>query len=213
MRETHLVYASAFPISTKHIGKMISKGKQHFVYEYGKNQVVKIPRRSVYNRLYGILDVDVIKADLELLFKYCKPFIPNTEIFEKDDAYIIIQDKIAKPSFVTQSRIQNITPELLTLIHSGKNLYKNHGVFLDIFGYQGMTQSLIALLQLNKTRALMTNILIDYSHDKPKLFLVDTNLSSVPQKTHPANFFHKSIDILTISLTKFLTSWAFDIKM
>lgn len=213
-RKKHRQFLEEFPVNQQKLGRMLSKGKQHYVYEYGSSQVVKIPRTSIYNKAYGMIDPSIIKLDLELLQTYCSSFIPKTKIYVQGKKYVIVQDIIAKHSFVTTATIDQVRPQLTELLLQGSVLYRDKGLFLDIFGYQGMSQSLLALLQWNKTRALLTNVIIDFSSPtNPKLYLVDTNLSSIPQKNHPANWFHRSVDIGTIALTKLLSWWAFGLKV
>lgn len=210
--QKHTKKLSKFQIDPNQVGELLAKGKQHYVYSYQKTQVLKIPRSSYYNKLYGKIDVSVIKSDLDLLNRYCSRFVPKTRVLTQGDDYLLIQDRLAKPAFVSYSNLSKIKAELEILVAAGKKLYQQEKLFLDLFGYQGMTQSLVALLQMNKTRVIMTNVLIDFSTKSPRLYLVDTNLSSLPQKNHPANLFHKVIDLLTIGITHVLTYWAFGIK-
>lgn len=212
-KQQHLQYLRSFEIDLSAVGALLAKGKQHFVFAYGKDQVIKVPRSSAYNKLYGLIPARIIKTDLQLLEKYCSDFIPNTQVLVSKKKYIIIQKRVLKPAFVTQFTVEKVRPDLEKLLASGEKLFKEQGLFLDIFGYQGMTQSILALLQMNKTRALMTNVVIDFGQTKPKLYLVDTNLTSLPQQNHPANIFHRVVDLITIMNTRILASWAFGLRI
>lgn len=212
-KQQHLQYLRSFEIDLSVVGSLLAKGKQHLVFAYGKDQVIKVPRSSAYNKLYGLIPARIIKTDLQLLEKYCSDFIPNTQVLVSKKKYIIIQKRVLKPAFVTQFTVEKVKPDLEKLLASGEKLFTEQGLFLDIFGYQGMIQSILALLQMNKTRALMTNVIIDFGHAKPKLYLVDTNLTSLPQQNHPANIFHRVVDLITIMNTRILASWAFGLRI
>lgn len=186
------------------VGEFVSKGKQHYVYRYGSDQVIKIPRQSLYMQAYGKISPGLIRQELELLQKYFGDFYLPTTLITNQEKYALIQAYLEQGRPVLPQDVVT-WPDQFSKLSQAMQLVRQEGFELDIFGYVGMTKTTRSLLGLDQ--ACLTNILIN----QDKLQIVDTNLSVRWSTSAGFNGFHRWMDWWTAEYGRLLLKLQFGV--
>ena len=124
---------------SKKIGKLISAGSEHVVFEYGDDSVIKF---SIVNILIGV-DKGYIRAtnELSLCKQYFGDYILDTEILlSKNHRFVVeIQPKIEK-RYLTIKDMQNplIRAQFKDIIQRYTKLVTKENIEIDLTGQAGL---------------------------------------------------------------------------
>lgn len=201
------ISADSFPdrICEHDIGAFVSSGKQHLVYSYQDNWVIKVPRHTWCMRLYGFMSSSTLQRDLKLLQQYFPEFLAPTQVIPHHNSYFILQKRIrGRP--VTSTESPEVQEQLQLLWEANQRLKQEHRFFLDIFGFLGITFSSLSLVSGSWVQPRMTNILVEEGTNRIRI--VDTNLATLHPEPH-VNWLHASIDWWNVHLSHFFAHTQF----
>lgn len=199
------VYSFPQSIVEADIGRLVSRGKQHLVYTYQDDWVIKVPRQTWFMQLYGLLTPETLQRDLFLLQQYFEPYLAATQILPHEDTYCILQQRIqGRPIRAKES--PSVREQLRLIWSANAELKREHGLFLDVFGFLGITTSSASLLTGGLISPRMTNMLVDESSNR--ILIVDTNLSTTRQRAG-SSLAHTTIDWWNVTWSQYLAEKQF----
>ncbi len=204
LKKYYQKYLEDFEIDSSLVGPLVAKGKQHRVHLYGKDQVIKIPRASIYMRSYGQFTADQVERDIAFIAEHFPDLVLPTLVLRGNkvpEHYLLLQEYLPHAVPVTMYADSVVRGQLRILMQRNMELLRKKHFFLDIFGYKGFTESLRALWPMSSALAQLTNVLVKRTHEEsPRLVLVDTNLSHLNQKGE-FRLTHRAIYLFTILLS------------
>ncbi|MEI6532610.1 MAG: hypothetical protein WCO06_02095 [Candidatus Roizmanbacteria bacterium] len=167
-------------IKIKQIGKLIDEGMGNRVYEYGKKQVLKIPKISF---IYHPPSLPHAKSDLQIINRYFKDYIQDTEIITtpKSDYYCIIQERITNPRHPTKNDVALLQDQFDDIVKKNIRLYDRHGDSLDFLGQQGLRECIYSLVVPWKKPHLF-NIVISENKSSERLVILDIELLRMKER-------------------------------
>jgi hypothetical protein len=155
------------------VGSLLNAGVHHRVYAYGKQHVIKIPRRR-FNFLYS--KHSHLENDLSLLNTYFPGLVVETQVFASADKknHCIIQKKVATFTYITPqllARQPQVQLQLEKLLVKNRSLLRRHSSSLDLLGGNGFTACLESVFFPNHQPYFSNMVLY-----KGKLRLLDSEL-------------------------------------
>lgn len=182
-REDALEYIVHFDLDPALLGDVISAGRQHTIFRYGDTQVVKLPNRSLYMKIYGAFTYEIVHRDVELLRRYTPRYLPPTEVLHSSidaDDYVVVQQYYPHARFVSGGEISRIRDQVAEIAAANREMIDAHDLSIDFFGNQSFRTSLFAALTGHQEQALLNNIvMIDDDMGRPHLLITDVNLSEL----------------------------------
>lgn len=201
-------YLQDFDLDPLPLGKRIAGGRQHVIHLYNDSQVIKVPRRSLYMKVYGPFHHATIVRDLNILHDYMDEFvIPTTVLQSRRDAddYAILQPHLPNAEYLTGVNFPATQDDLHRIAQSNRAIIHKYRVSVDFFGNIGFQRSLFASLLRRKHMALMNNLLVVHDNGRPRIKIADTNLSELRFHYHPeVGLFQWLIDSLVFHTTRLL---------
>lgn len=210
-------YLSNFDLDYGRLGERISAGKQHQIYQYGDDQVVKIPRRSLFMKVYGPFHYETVVRDLNILNDFLGEFVVPTQVLRSksdDSDYVILQQHLKEAQFLTGINFPDVREDFIRVVQSNAQIILQHRVSLDFFGNIGFQRSLLASSLRRKDRALMNNLLVVRENSRLRIKIADTNLSELRLHFHhEVGLFQWLVDSMVFKITKFLIHDNFDVTL
>lgn len=164
----------SFPqLQVQKMGSLLVESTHHRVYSYGKDQIIKVPRRR-FEFLYS--DKVALLRDLAFLQKHFPGLAIKTEVLssKNEEHHIILQERVNQTYSVTKEVIQRHSSEFKKLLEKNSALYKDTGCSLDFLGGAGVNSCLRSLFD-KQVVPHCSNLMIKDG----KLCLVDTELHRV----------------------------------
>lgn len=201
-------YLRDFDLDPVGLGKRISGGRQHVIHLYSDAQVIKVPRRSLYMKVYGPFHHATIVRDLDILRDHMSEFVvPSTVLQsrrERDD-YAILQPHLTNAEYLNGKNFPATQDDLHRIAEGNRSIIHKHRVSVDFFGNIGFKRSMLATLLRRKDMALMNNLLVVQDNGRPRIKIADTNLSELRFHYHPeVGLFQWLIDSLVFQTTRLL---------
>lgn len=140
MRSSDLDYISHIPtIDPRLLGDLLKESTHHRVYEYGKDEILKVPRRR-FNFLYS--ERSHLEADLAIIERYFPGLAVHTLVHssENHDHHCIVQEKLLGYK-VTPDTVKKMKDDFRTLFQQNSVLLKEKGASLDYLGGAGLEAS------------------------------------------------------------------------
>lgn len=182
-REDALEYITQFDLDPALLGEVISAGRQHTIFRYDANQVLKLPNRSLYMKIYGAFTYEIVRRDVELLRSYLPRYLPPTEVLhgqQDADDYVIVQEYFPTARFVSGREFARVRDQFAEIAEANRHIIDDHNLSIDFFGNQSFRTSLLAALSGRKEQALLNNVVVvDDQHGQPQLWITDVNLSEL----------------------------------
>lgn len=200
-------YLTHFELNPAQVSDLIGQGKQHIIYRYGDNHILKIPKRSLYMQTYGALEYEILQRDLGILRNCIGDFIPQTEVLASDDGehYIVIQEWLRGAQFVNHANFPLVREQFLRIVEANCAIIAQHHLSLDYLGYLGFQSSIRASLLRRRSLALMTNLLVIDTETGPALRIVDINLSELGfRREGGITLFHWLMDTFSFRMADWL---------
>ncbi len=111
------------------IGQRIASGKEFDVFEYGTDDVVKMPRRRwLFDCLFGDFQRKTLE-DLLFLQSHFAEFLPTTRLLQLGGEWAIRQQRISGTPFFAHPRM---TPEARSLLRRATQVYRETGRIPDL---------------------------------------------------------------------------------
>lgn len=214
-RNNLYTYLADFDLDLSQVGGFVACGRQHAVYRYKTNQVIKIPQSSLYMRVYGGLTYQHVLKELSLLKTFLPDFIPQTQILStpKHDGYVVIQEFLPHAPCTRPAHLPHVAHDFERIIKGQQALRQNHGLSLDLLGNKGLQQSIIASLIRQKERALMHNVLLVKRSGCYTVRIVDFNLFHVKADNQDVPLFRRIIDYACFVLSRVLLKDNFGLSL
>lgn len=182
-REDALEYIAHFDLDPTLLGDVISAGRQHTIFRYGETQVLKLPNRSLYMKIYGVFTFEIVHRDVDLLRRYLPRYLPPTEVLHSHhdaDDYAVVQEYYPHARFVSGREFGRIREQFAEIAAANRRIIDEHNLSIDFFGNQSFRTSLVAALTGNKEQAILNNVLmVDDETGQPYLRITDVNLSEL----------------------------------
>lgn len=196
------------------VGEQISSGRQHWIYAYGDEEVLKVPRSMTYTGFSGGVPFQNIIHDLEILSRYLKRFIPRTIVYYcSGSRYVIRQQRYTNPEFITHANLAEVRQQLQELLRQNKKIKQKYSLSIDFFGQYGMKETLRGLLAGDEKRACLSNLVIVRGSRGPRVKIIDINLSElVPRPFSGVSLSRWVVDRISYELNKLLLRLAFNIN-
>lgn len=203
-----------FDIDVAAIGPLIAQGKQHCIYRYGSDKVIKIPKHTLYMRAYGRFTYEDIRAELAILKTFLNDFIVDTQVLHSDhhDGYVIVQDLLREYAYVTAANFALVEHDFIQVVEANRNIIRTYGLSLDLLGNKGLLHSFAASLVRKKEWALMNNLLVVPVEGRYTVKLVDLNLIHSGWNTE-SGLFRCLVDQWCYTLSRFLQQDNFRVKV
>jgi hypothetical protein len=198
-------YIADFDIDVTAIGQLVAEGKQHYTYRYQDNQVIKIPKSSIYMTAYGRFTHQDITDELAILKEFLGDFTATSQVLrtQAHDGYIIMQDFLHEFEFVTMTNFALVEHDFIRLIEANRAIIHTHGLSLDLLGNKGLQRSFAASAFRKKELALMNNVLVVQRDGKYSVKIVDINLMQLGQ-CKSISIFRRLVDKWCFKLSKYL---------
>ena len=210
-------YLSNFDLDRGCLGEQISAGKQHQIYLYGDDQVAKIPRRSLYMKVYGPFHYETVVRDLNILNDFLGEFVVSTQVLRSksnDSDYVILQQRIKDAQFITGINFSDVRDDFVRIVEANAQIILQQRVSLDFFGNIGFQRSLLASSLRRKDMALMNNLLVVRENSRLRIKIADTNLSELRLHFHhEVGVFQWLVNSIVFKITKFLIQDNFDVTL
>jgi hypothetical protein len=178
-------YVESCGVNSLYIGEFLAQGMQHYVFSYGKDFVIKVPKFDLFNSLYGILKPNEVDSDWRIIRQFFEEFVVDTKVFNSPDRerYVVIQKRVHDFENVSSSNIQTVLKDFQTLHNRNFILETKLGYSLDLWGKSGILKSIRKSFGRINIFVELTNIVIDKSNPKRhKLKIIDTNLYRIRGK-------------------------------
>lgn len=194
MRKNDLNYVASIGIDVDKVGNFIDKGVHHRVYEFGKTNVIKIPKRR-FNFLYS-KKTDLL-LDYQLLIKYFKNLVVPIKVISSKDKtkHCIIQKRIKHFKLLTPESMSLVEDQFVEILKQNLKLFKSKQYCLDFLGGEGFISCLTSLYTTQLPYS--SNMVIVKIKNKYKLVLIDSEILRI-------NFRHKSF----YDLVRFILSFS-----
>lgn len=188
------------------LGEPISAGRQHHIFHYGPTQTVKIPRRSLYMRLYGAIPSQAVTRDVHLLQTHLGPYTVPTTVYpgKSGRSYVVLQEFLGGAQFLTGINFPDVREDFASIAAVNRTVLRQHNLSIDFFGNLGFKQSLPAALLGQPQRALLNNLMVAQVDGRPRIRIVDVNLSELKRKTQDVRLFHWLVDRGLFLLTRWM---------
>ncbi len=182
-RADALEYLAGFALDPALLGEVLSAGRQHTIFRYGEAQVLKLPNKSLYMKIYGAFTYEVVHRDVELLRRYAPRYLAPTEVLHGNhnaDDYIVVQDYYPAARFVSGHEFPRVRDQFAEIVAANHALIHQHSLSIDFFGNQSFRTSLLAAVTGQPGSALLNNVvLVEDDAGKPQLRIIDVNLSEL----------------------------------
>jgi hypothetical protein len=215
-RDEVLAYLADFDLAVERLGDVILEGKQHAVYRYGDDQIIKVPKRSLYMKLYGAIDYDAVLRDVTLLQTHLSEFIVPTQVLQSrrsPDQYVIVQTYLPDATFITGDRFPAIRDDFARIVAVNRQFIEQYRLSIDFFGNIGFQRSIIASLLRRRDLALLNNLLLVERAGRPYIKITDVNLSELRLWWRAdVKLFHWIVDSAVFTITRLLIRDHFGIE-
>lgn len=173
MKKNDLNYVASIGIDIDKIGKFIDKGVHHRVYEFGKNQVIKIPKRR-FNFLYS--KKTQLLNDYKLLQQYFKNLVVPIKVVASDDRtkHCILQKRVKNFRLLTPKTLVLVEDQFLEILKQNYQLFVSKKYCLDFLGGEGFISCITSLYTTQLPYS--SNMVIVKVKNKYKLVLIDSEL-------------------------------------
>ncbi len=172
-------YIESCGVESSLVGKLIAKGMQHYIFEYGEDYVLKVPKYDLFNTVYGILKPREVMGDWKIIKQVFPEFALDTQIFgsKSSEFYVIIQKRVRDFSNLTSTNIHSVMDQFAKIHKRNKLIEDRFGYSLDLYGKSGLIHSFNRSFGKVKVFIEMTNLIIDHEiQSSPRIRIVDTNL-------------------------------------
>lgn len=202
-------FVSFKSISPSYIQEYIGEGRNHLVYRYKNNWVIKIPKMQ---GSIAYSNSKVLKQDIKLIKRYFPELMVTTKLLSNKDKtdYVILQKFCADSHEIVGEIDDVVRQQLEKIIRQNKKLFKITGHSLDLFGSSGFVTSLLAVC-IPGVKPKLSNILLQKKGSGLSLFLVDTELLRLSKLTRTWSSIRFHIrSWISYKLTSFLLRRAFN---
>ena len=179
------------------VGPYINEGGQHYVFRYREDKVIKVPKRTILMRLYGLYKVaDLENSDINLNEIFNGYFL-DIQVLASDNRrhYLILQKYLNNAQPLKLKNFPEVKEQFLAIVKYNRELIKLHKQALDFISFRGFCSTILGTLLRQKHRAVMENLLVYSQNGKPTLKLVDANLLELkPRITKRLNPLHWFVD-------------------
>ncbi len=210
-------YLQDFDVQPEQMGQRISAGRQHTIYRYGVDEVIKIPQRSLYMKVYGPFHHETIVRDLNILLEHLGEFIIPTRVLQSrtdPDDYVIVQQWLPQSEFLTGLNYPATGDDLQRITEGNRAIIQKYRVSVDFLGNIGFQQCLKASLMRQPQRACMNNLLVVPGAERPCIRIADTNLSELRFHYHAeVGLFQWVIDSALFQITRLLIHDNFGVEL
>jgi hypothetical protein len=218
-RDEALAYLSSFELDPTLLGRRISAGRQHTIFLYDDQYVLKLPNHSLYMSVYGAFTHAIVQRDVDVLNRYLPEHIPRTTVLRSTcdaDDYAVLQDYLPTARFLSGADYDaypTIREQFARIATVNRQLNDDHRLSLDFFGNQSFRQSLLAAALKQRRRALLNNLLI-VEQPQPRILITDVNLSELRLGWTPdVNAAHWLIDRGLFLLSRWMLRRLFEVKV
>lgn len=217
-REDALDYIAHFDLDPALLGDVISAGRQHTIFRYGDTQVLKLPNKSLYMKIYGAFTYEIVHRDVELLRRYTPHYLPPTDVLHSNhdaDDYVVVQQYFPDARFVTGKEFARVRDQFAEIAAANREIIEAHDLSIDFFGNQSFRTSLIAALTRRNEQALLNNIvMVEGDAGQPRLWIMDVNLSELRLGFRADDSLPRwLIDNAVFALTRWMMSRLFDVTV
>ncbi len=207
-RKEVLAYLADFDLEVQRVGDVLLEGKQHAVYHYGDDQIIKVPKRSLYMKLYGAIDYDAVLRDVTLLQTHLSEFVVPTQVLQSrrnPDQYVILQAYLPDAIYITGDRFPAIREDFARIIAVNRHFIEQHRLSIDFFGNIGFRRSILASLLRRREMALLNNLLLVERDGRAHIKITDVNLSELRLWWNAdVKLFHWIVDSAVFTITQLL---------
>ena len=223
IHQRELNYLSEFLVDVNQIGQLLGKGMGHWVYEYGSDQVIKIPIDRGWHRPGR---AEEREQDLTIIKQYFPDQYLETEVIrsEKNPYYCLIQRKLNDFSNISPENVAAVANEFHEMLKINRHLVSQQGMSLDFLGKEGMTRCVQALAGMDGVKPEISNIVIEHSSEgKSNLVIPDFSIlrfgtehylgSREIIKEALQGFRTRKISNVTFDLNKTLIKWLFNVSI
>jgi hypothetical protein len=207
-------YLKNFNIDINDVGTYIAQGGQHYVFHYKTSQVIKIPKKSLLMRLYGMYNYETIVKSYQTAKIFFGEYLLDSEILsdKQGKTYIIIEKFLNTGQVITTKNFADIRQHFDKILDQNRLLKTQNQQCLDIMSFYGTFRSIIASLLRQKNRAVIENILVTNENGKNNLKIIDFNLLEVRFINMKISPVHWLVDHLFYLLAKILLNDNFEIR-
>lgn len=164
------------------VGRQIAEGLQHYIFEYGEDKVLKVPKLDLPNLIYGMLNPKDVESDWKLINQYFRKYIVETRVYASKDneLYCVIQKKIRNKLNINSHNIDLVLKQFNDIYLRNKKLEFLTGYSLDLWGKSGILRSIRKSIVKSNIFIEMTNLIIEQDELKNyRIKIIDTNLFKV----------------------------------
>lgn len=209
MRISDLNYLSEVTgIDPDLVGGLLNQGVHHRVYEYGQEQVIKVPRRR-FNFLYT--ERAHLEADLKLINHQFPNLTIKTEVLSSADhsRHCLIQERIHDYRLLTPRNFAQHRTQFNQLWEANQELIQKSGYSLDFVGGEGIFSCFSSLLPAGDP-PFFSNLVIDERGRQPQLKLIDTELLRLGKPSlNPTDLFRSYLSWVSWFSTLLCLRWFF----
>lgn len=190
------------------LGRFLTNGGHHFVYQYDEDKVIKIPKLNALNNLYGIFSYKTILKDINLVKHNFQEYLLDTEVLRSNKykrKYVMVQKYLKNFEFVNQNNFRFVKDQLKEIAERNFKIIKTKKASLDYLGYTGFINTVLATLKYKRHTPDMSNLAVIKQEGKLKVKILDVNLFELrPKILNEIGVFRWMIDYAGYFISKHL---------
>lgn len=174
-------YLGLFPqIDMASIGGFLGYGSGHFVFAYGDESVLKIPRNVT-----DPLRLEEKQKDIDTIQRAFPQFAMPTELVGSRfcPGYCQLQPRLIDFEDITPANLGLVEDDLKLVISGNRGIIEREGKTLDFIGLKGILKCLAAELS-GRVLPTITNLVINEPATSPGLRIMDMNLLRIGTQHH-----------------------------
>lgn len=185
-KERDLQYLQQFKdVNLGKVGKKIGHGREHRVYLYNQDKVIKIPRplKDRVKTLFLLSTAEEKAKELNAIKEYFPQYWIDTSLINANDSpdYYLIQERLDNFEILRMENLQDVSKknaeaktikeQFLDLIQQNRKLFVEKHTSLDILGAEGFQTNLLTEIPP------LSNIVITHSEENGyQLKIIDPGL-------------------------------------
>src|SRR4051794_32006299 len=172
-------YLTQFEIDRADLGRLAGQGTQHYIYHYQPGKVLKIPKRTLFSRVFGPLKAEDVQRDADILKTYMSDYIAKTEVICADNGcYVVVQEVLTDYKPLTYARLGRVREHFARIVEANNRIATDHCLALDLLGNKGYWRCVMASLMKKPFWAASNNLFVTKENGEYTIKIVDLNLSN-----------------------------------
>lgn len=196
-------------VSIEKLGDFIGQGFTHNVYEYGRDELVKIPKKGYFKKQEKSVE---LKKSYELCRKVLPEYVWPSHIYTSTRGYIIVQKKIPEFEPLTQNNSHEVRDQFLDVVLRNRTLVKDYHYSIDFTGFGGFKDFFQWIVRRN-TLVSLSNFAVT-GRRKKRLIISDFQLLQLHMGSNPfKNLYRLSVYHVSFLVNKAIVLWVYNVDI